>query len=111
MTNFPPSGDRDKASVYELQLEASFDALAADSLRKKFDQIVESEYHVLLDFSRVTFIDSSGLGAIVFLFKRLRVFNKTLKIVNVQGQPLQLMQYLRIDKVIEITGAEGDDHE
>jgi anti-anti-sigma factor len=94
-----------------LQLEDSFDALAVEDLRQDFDDLATQELDVVLDFSRVTFIDSSGLGAIVFLFKRLRALNKNLKLVNTTGQPLQLLQYLRIDKVIEMTNSEGDSNE
>jgi len=94
-----------------LQLEDSFDALAVEDLRQDFDHLAVQELDVVLDFSRVTFIDSSGLGAIVFLFKRLRALNKNLTLVNTTGQPLQLLQYLRIDKVIEMTNSEGDSHE
>lgn len=111
MTNIPPLSASNQSQVFELQLEESFDALAADRLRNQFDQIVSNEHHVILDFERVTFIDSSGIGAIVFLFKRLRVLDKTLKVINIQGQPLQLMQYLRIDQVIEISQPNGDSHE
>jgi len=95
----------------KLQLEDSFDALAVEDLRQDFDHLAVQELDVVLDFSRVTFIDSSGLGAIVFLFKRLRALNKNLTLVNTTGQPLQLLQYLRIDKVIEMTNSEGDSHE
>jgi len=94
-----------------LQLEDSFDALAVEDLRQDFDDLATQELDVVLDFSRVTFIDSSGLGAIVFLFKRLRALDKNLKLANTTGQPLQLLQYLRIDKVIEMTDSEGDSNE
>jgi len=94
-----------------LQLENSFDALAVEDLRQDFDDLATQELDVVLDFGQVTFIDSSGLGAIVFLFKRLRALNKNLKLVNTTGQPLQLLQYLRIDKVIEMTDSEGDRNE
>jgi len=94
-----------------LQLEDSFDALAVEDLRQDFDDLATQELDVVLDFGQVTFIDSSGLGAIVFLFKRLRALNKNLKLVNTTGQPLQLLQYLRIDKVIEMTDSEGDRNE
>jgi anti-anti-sigma factor len=106
MTNYSPLNDELK-----LQLEDSFDALAVEELRQEFEQLVAQELDVVLDFKRVTFIDSSGLGAIVFLFKRLRALDRNLKLVNTTGQPLQLLQYLRIDKVIDMTDCDGDNNE
>ncbi len=106
MNNLTPSRE-----IFELQLEDSFDALAVVELRETFDQLVDRECDVILNLQRVTFIDSSGLGAIVFLFKRLRGLDKTLKIINIQGQPLQLLQYLRVDQVIDMAIGKGEDHE
>jgi anti-anti-sigma factor len=97
------------SKTYELRLEDSFDALAIVELRHSFDKLVELERDVEFNLERVTFIDSSGLGAIVFLFKRLRAINKTLTISNAHGQPLQLLQYLRVDKVIDVSVKEDAD--
>jgi len=51
---------------------------------------------VVLDFSKVGFIDSSGLGALVFLHKRLVSKGHKLKIVGLKGQPLQLLTNLHL---------------
>ena len=40
--------------------------------------------------------NSSGIGAIVFLFKRLSARERKLSIMNVQGQPLRLFVQLRL---------------
>ncbi|MGB0942316.1 MAG: STAS domain-containing protein [Marinomonas sp.] len=92
------------AMTADLVLEGELDALAIEALRDELEQLGKSTVDVDLDFSSVTFIDSSGIGALVFLFKRLRTSNCILRLHNVNGQPLELIQYLRIDKSIQVNG-------
>ena len=88
----------------QLDIEGSLDALAVEILRPRFDELVESQLDVALNLSKTQFIDSSGIGAIVFLFKRLRSLNLKLSLVGVHGQPLELLKHLRIDQSISVTG-------
>lgn len=85
-----------------LELEGSLDALAVEIMRPKFDALIEADSDVVIDMAKTDFIDSSGIGAVVFLFKRLRTAGKTLSLVGVHGQPLELLQHLRIDQSIQI---------
>ena len=87
-----------------LNLKNELDALTIEALRDDLERLGNSGQDVDLDFTEVTFIDSSGIGALVFLFKRLRATKSTLRLHGVQGQPLELIQYLRIDKSIQVNG-------
>lgn len=85
-----------------LALDGSLDALAVEILKPRFDELVQSHSDVVLDLNKTNFIDSSGIGAIVFLFKRLREVDRKLSLVGVHGQPLELLNHLRINKTIDI---------
>ncbi len=85
-----------------LDIEGSLDALAVEILRPKLDALVQEKSDVVIDMSRIEFIDSSGIGAIVFLFKRLRALQRCLSLVGVHGQPLELLKHLRIDQSIQV---------
>jgi anti-anti-sigma factor len=87
-----------------LNLKNELDAFAIETLRDDFERLGNSGQDIDLDFAQVTFIDSSGIGALVFLFKRLRTTKCSLRLHGVQGQPLELIQYLRIDKSIQVNG-------
>ena len=56
----------------------------------------------------VSFIDSSGIGVIVFLFKKMREHSIEVVLSNVHSQPLELIKLLRIDTVITVELYEGD---
>lgn len=80
----------------------SLDALAVEIMRPRLDALVKAEKDIVLDVGNVDFVDSSGIGAIVFLFKRLRAQDRKLSIEGAHGQPLQLFQHLHIDQSIPV---------
>ncbi|PQJ68022.1 MULTISPECIES: STAS domain-containing protein [Photobacterium] len=96
------------SSVIALALQDEFDAQRARELESEFDVLSQTErMELVIDMTQVQFIDSCGIGAIVFLYKRLKSRGRRLRLLNVNGQPRELMQMLRIDKVIPlITSAE-----
>ena len=89
---------------YKVNLSGEFDALGCKEIREQLEGVVDrcGERTLALDLKDVSFIDSSGVGAIVFLFKRLRAVKGYLTLVNVQGQPLELLTLLRVDEAIPV---------
>lgn len=52
---------------------------------------------VTLRLDRVTHLDSSGVGAIMFLHRRLAERGATLRVAGLSGQPLRLARLIRLD--------------
>ena len=77
------------------KIEGDFDAAAARELRPKIELLATTDGDVTIDLSAVEFIDSSGVGALVFLHKRLVAAGRKLRVMGLQGQPLELLTYLR----------------
>jgi len=87
-----------------LQLNGEFDALGSSKIRPELEKVarqIEPE-NVFLDLRNVSFIDSSGVGAIVFLYKRLKENTRKLRITGANGQPRELLELLRIHKAIPV---------
>jgi anti-anti-sigma factor len=77
-------------------VETDMDATRVEAMREVFERLSTSDDDVTIDIARVRFIDSSGVGAIVFLFKRLKMRGRNLMIANAQGQPQRLFIQLRL---------------
>lgn len=77
-------------------VETDMDAARVETLRDVFERLSTGDEDVTIDIGRVRFIDSSGVGAIVFLFKRLKMRGRNLQIANAQGQPQRLFIQLRL---------------
>lgn len=93
-----------------ISVDGDMDALAIKQLRSEFENVVENDDRdVCVDMTRVEFIDSSGIGALVFLFKRLTAVGRGLDIRGVHGQPRDLFSLLRIGKAIPVQVTDGDE--
>jgi anti-anti-sigma factor len=84
-------------------LDGDFDALGAGAVRSSFEELVtDGGTDVVVDMSGVRFMDSSGIGALVYLYKRLVAAGRGLELVGLDGQPLELVNLLRVDKAIPV---------
>lgn len=86
-----------------IKLSGEMDAHGCSKIRSNLEQVAQQKYpHIIIDLNSVSFIDSSGIGAIVFLFKRLKEQSRSMEIIGVQGQPKELMKLLRMDTAISM---------
>ncbi len=89
--------------VTVLALEGRLDALTAPDLRPTIDELVSSKkLKVVFDLKELRMIDSSGVGAIVSLFKRLRMIGGDVKIARLDGQPKEIFRLLRLDRAFDL---------
>lgn len=77
-----------------LKLPEDLDAASMEELRPTFESLARSAEDIELDLSAVRFIDSSGVGGIVFLYKRLRAAGHNLWLTGVSSQPRRLLEYV-----------------
>jgi anti-anti-sigma factor len=86
-----------------IDIPDEFDSFKVDLVRDHLDAIATQQSgDVTLNFEMNQFLDSSGIGAIVFLYKRLRARGRQLQLINVAGQPLKLMTMLHVDRAIPL---------
>lgn len=86
-----------------LEISGELDCVAIAESKDKMESIPEKfQENIVCDLSKVTFMDSSGIGALVFLFKRLREQNRKLVLVGLSGQPKELTTLLRINRAIPV---------
>jgi anti-sigma B factor antagonist len=90
----------DTGDETRLKIEGTLDAVTAPELRPALDTLVaERRPLVTIDLSALRLIDSSGVGAIVSLFKRVRAEGGEVRIAGLRDQPLAIFQLLRLDRV------------
>jgi len=83
-----------------IKLHDEFDADAVKAMKSELEKYSELKDNILIDLKNVSFIDSSGIGAIVFLYKRMVSKGQVLSVVGLTKQPLELFQMLLLDKTI-----------
>jgi anti-sigma B factor antagonist len=90
----------DLENELRLKIEGALDALTARDVRPLFDQVVaDKPSRVTIDLESLTLIDSSGVGAIVSLFKRVKAGGGKVVVVHAQDQPLAVLKLLKLDRI------------
>jgi anti-sigma B factor antagonist len=84
----------------QLRIEGALDALTVRELSPVLDALVaDKPRKVTVDLAGLTLIDSSGVGAIVSLFKRVKANGGEVVVVGAQEQPLAVLKLLKLDRV------------
>jgi anti-sigma B factor antagonist len=83
-----------------LAIDGALDALTVRDIRPVIDAVVaDRPKRVTVDIDKLTLIDSSGVGAIVSLFKRVKANGGNVVVVNAKEQPLAVLKLLKLDGV------------
>ena len=87
-----------------LRVGGELDALSCPDLRPVLDALVSTGgQRVTVDLSELSLIDSSGVGAMVSLYQRIRANGGEVRFVGVTAQPLVIFKLLRLDRAFELT--------
>ena len=85
-----------------LKLKGRLDAVAAPDLKFKLKELVAGNHaKVIIDLMDVSFIDSSGLAALVSGFRAAREAGGTIKLAGLREQTMMVFKLTRLDRVFE----------
>ncbi len=84
-------------------IQGTLDINSASAVGERIDQLVASRpTHVTVDLSGLDLIDSSGVAALVKLYKGVRSVGGTFTVAGARDQPLAIFKLLRMDKVFNL---------
>ena len=79
------------------------DSSTAPTLQQRLDELLSKDVHnFVLDLSRVGFIDSTGLAAVVRLYKRVRIGEGDVRLAAVPPRVQEVLDLTRLSQVFEI---------
>jgi anti-anti-sigma factor len=87
-------------SDFIIKINGKFDADTVNIMKDNIETYSKLSTNIVFDLEHVPFIDSSGIGAIVFLYKRMVVKGFSVGVSGLTQQPLELFQMLFLDKTI-----------
>ncbi len=99
--------DREDKLLY-IEITEEIDHHIADKLRRKIDNEITRYMprKTIFDFSRVTFMDSAGIGMIIGRYKMMKLIGGSLEIHNVNESTKRVLEMSGILKIIPITETE-----
>jgi anti-sigma B factor antagonist len=93
----------DEGTKTTLRIEGSLDAVSTPELRPTIEQLLtDGRMHVTVDLGHLRLIDSSGVGVIVSIYKRVRAAGGKVVLTGVRDQPLAIFKLLRLERLLEV---------
>ncbi|MEM1416284.1 MAG: STAS domain-containing protein [Myxococcota bacterium] len=84
-------------------MPARIDATNASAFLERVDALREAGHRdMILDLRATEILDSTALGAVMTLYRTLKALGGTLRLSNVGGGPMRVLQLTRLDRVLEV---------
>lgn len=102
LTDFPVISSNQTITI---KVPNRLSVLEAVSFKQTCEDIIQAHrppQHIMIDFQKTTFMDSSGLGALVSNFKHARENNITLTLHNVTPQVMAVLNLTGLDEILPI---------
>jgi len=95
--------DFDGVAVANIPVE-ELDASNAAEFKRDIAPILQLHPRLVLDLSKVRFVDSSGLGAMLSCLRQLSARNGDLKLCGMSTQVRALFELVRMHRIFDIYG-------
>jgi len=99
---------RDDSGFAVVELTGDVDLSCSPEARSVILSCIKASKHVLVDLSRVTYIDSSGVASLVEGYQNAKKKKLKFGLVGVSGAALNVLKLARLDKVFPIHATVAD---
>ena len=87
--------------VATLRITGELDAVTTQDLLPSIEALLAERHpRVVVDVSGLRHIDSSGVGAVVFLYKKAKEYGGVVTVQGLREQPLAIFKLLRLDRIL-----------
>ena len=90
---------------WEVSLSGELDVSTADELKKELHKLVdEKNIDMRLNIENLDYIDSTGLGVIIGILKRLKIESKEVYIEKPKNNVRKIFSITGLDKIFKLEG-------
>lgn len=98
-----------EGEVEKITLEGDLDFHSSPDLRRELTKLVEHQApKVLIDFQKVSYIDSSGLATFVELFQRMKRYGGKLVLFSMNASVRSVFEISKLDTIFKLAGSEKE---
>ena len=97
------------AGVHVIEPTGILDSTKGEEFRQQVNEALLSGVDtILIDLKEITFVDSSGLGALVSVLKKVRSAEKSMYVCSINDQVRMLFELTSMDRVFKIYDSRQD---
>ena len=91
----------------KIAITGNIDEQGAEELKRRFLELnLEDVKEVVIDFSKVSFIGSAGIGKLLLLYKNLAAKGGVIRIENMPKDIYTMFKVVKLDKIFQISSSE-----
>jgi len=100
---------REKDKVVILDINGEIDLYNAPEIKDVIAKLIEEQkYCIVINLEKVSYIDSSGIGALISSLSNLKKYQGGLKIINVAGSVRKVFELTKLTSFFEIFDGEDE---
>ena len=98
---------KEKYCLYKV--DGDIDLYSAHELKEDFERnVLQGIYEYVINLSRVPYMDSSGLGALVYLVTHVKKYSGIVYLTDLTPSVNKLLELSRLNNFFKITKSEND---
>lgn len=91
------------------RIDGDIDISSSPDLKKVFDKLISQKTpKIVIELSRVTYVDSSGLATLVGILKNMRTYGGKMRLAGMSPKIKSLFEITKLDKLFEIMASEEE---
>ncbi len=93
----------ERDDVVVVSPRGELDAETAGDFQNQVDELLKAGWrYFVIDLHKVPFVDSSGLSALVRLYKRVRIGEGDVRLAQVSPSVMKILELTRLSRVFDI---------
>jgi len=98
-----------KNGLVVCRVEGEIDITRSPDLKKAFDKLISQKTpKIVVELSKVSYVDSSGLATLVGILKGMRSYGGRMKLAGMSQKVKSLFEITKLDKLFEIAASEEE---
>ena len=104
-----PVKTESKNGLMICRVEGDIDISSSPDMKKVFDKLIAQKTpKIVIELSKVVYVDSSGLATLVGILKNMRSYGGKMRLAGMSPKVKSLFEITKLDKLFEIAASEEE---
>lgn len=98
-----------KSGLTVCHIDGEVDINSSPDIKKSFDKLISKKTpKIVINLSKVAYVDSSGLATLVEILKGMRTYGGRIRLASLSPKIKSLFEITKLEKLFEIMGSEEE---
>lgn len=94
-----------KQNIWDISLQGELDVSTAEKLKDYLHNLAKERImDMKINLTNLDYIDSTGLGVMIGVLKKLKIYDKEIYIINPKSNVMKIFTITGLDKIFKVEG-------